>query len=118
MKFFALSISSTFCVLLSVCFQQNFAVTNAFIPTSTTVTSSNPRISSELYDAPKSKSPMFEYMKFDSNPTFDVLAKTKDYIESNQLGKFEEKYYDDDYVLRGPVVGPINRADLFASQKG
>lgn len=45
---------------------------------------------------------MFEYMKFDSNPTFDVLAKTKDYIESNQLGKFEEKYYDDDYVLRGP----------------
>merc|ERR1719203_1351386 len=107
MKFFALPISSTFCVLLSVCFQQNFAVTNAFIPTSTTVTSSNPRISSELYDAPKSKS-----------PTFDVLAKTKDYIESNQLGKFEEKYYDDDYVLRGPVVGPINRADLFASQKG
>eukprot|EP00584_Thalassiosira_punctigera_P009058 CAMPEP_0172528930 /NCGR_PEP_ID=MMETSP1067-20121228/3140_1 /TAXON_ID=265564 ORGANISM="Thalassiosira punctigera, Strain Tpunct2005C2" /NCGR_SAMPLE_ID=MMETSP1067 /ASSEMBLY_ACC=CAM_ASM_000444 /LENGTH=261 /DNA_ID=CAMNT_0013312909 /DNA_START=80 /DNA_END=865 /DNA_ORIENTATION=- len=70
-------------------------------------------------DAPPSKMPMFEYLKFDKNPTFDVLAKTKQYVESQSMGgQMSEEWYAEDYVLRGPVIGPINRSDLRASQKG
>ena len=68
----------------------------------------------------KSKSPMFEFLKFDgTQPTFDVIAKTKEYIERTQAtGEPDESIYDERYVLRGPVIGPINRADLAGSQKG
>lgn len=63
---------------------------------------------------------MFEYLKFDGKPTFDVVKKTKDYIEMQQTSEpfTNEDIYDDKYVLRGPVIGPINRADLQLSQKG
>jgi hypothetical protein len=67
----------------------------------------------------KSKSPMFEYLKFDSNPQFDVLASTKTYVESQSADEsFNEDYFAVDYVLRGPVIGPINRDDLATSQNG
>ena len=67
----------------------------------------------------KSKSPMFEHLKFDSNPQFDVLANTKTYVVSQSADEtFNEEYYAVDYVLRGPVIGPINRDDLAKSQKG
>jgi hypothetical protein len=67
-----------------------------------------------------SKSPIFEFLKFDgTTPTFDVVAKTKAYIERTQAtGEPDETVYDERYVLRGPVIGPINRADLAGSQKG
>lgn len=73
--------------------------------------------------APKSKNPMFEYLKFDKNPQFDVLEKTQKYIQSqSEMAEknlpFDESLYAADYVLRGPVIGPINRADLAKSQKG
>mmetsp|Transcript_11453 Transcript_11453/g.14921 ORF Transcript_11453/g.14921 Transcript_11453/m.14921 type:complete len:255 (+) Transcript_11453:207-971(+) len=68
--------------------------------------------------SPKSKSPMFEYLKFDGKPKFDVLAKTKEYVESLQSWTAPEDIFAEDYVLRGPVIGPINRADLATSQKG
>ena len=64
-----------------------------------------------------SKSPMFEYLKFDGKPTFDVIAKTADYV-SSQSWELDESIYDKDYVLRGPVIGPINRKDLRGSQTG
>jgi hypothetical protein len=67
-----------------------------------------------------SKSPIFEYLKFDKAPSFDVVGKTKEYVEmarTKEPYSFEE-IYDKDYVLRGPVIGPINRKDLQASQKG
>lgn len=67
----------------------------------------------------KSKSPMFEYLKFDKNPQFDVLEKTQVYIAEQTANEgMNEEYYADDYVLRGPVIGPINRSDLAKSQKG
>jgi hypothetical protein len=68
----------------------------------------------------KAKSPMFEFLKFDKNPSFNVLEKTKEYVEKITLNDpdFENKYYHPDYLLRGPVVGPINRKDLALSQKG
>merc|ERR1712157_126779 len=34
------------------------------------------------------------------------------------VGTADENMFDKDYVLRGPVIGPINRADLAMSQKG
>jgi len=68
--------------------------------------------------SPKSKSPMFEYLKFDgTKPTFDVLSKTRDYVEKASWD-IDESIYDEDYVLRGPVIGPIGRADLKGSQTG
>ena len=66
----------------------------------------------------KSKSPIFEYLKFDGNPKFDVLEKAKAYTASQSMGNIDEAWYDEEYVLRGPVIGPINRADLAKSQKG
>lgn len=56
---------------------------------------------------------MFEHLKFDNNPTFDVLAKTIEY--NNQVerdNEVDESVYAKDYVLRGPVIGPITRKDL------
>jgi len=67
-----------------------------------------------------SKSPLFEFLKFDGKPTFDVIAKTTEHIEITQKrepGTYED-IFDKRYVLRGPVIGPINRADLALSQKG
>lgn len=64
-----------------------------------------------------SKSPLFEYLKFDGNPTFDVIAKTEEYVNA-QSWEIDENTYDKDYVLRGPVIGPINRKDLRGSQTG
>mmetsp|Transcript_3823 Transcript_3823/g.5646 ORF Transcript_3823/g.5646 Transcript_3823/m.5646 type:complete len:259 (+) Transcript_3823:42-818(+) len=66
----------------------------------------------------KSKNALFEYLKFDKNPQFDVLEKTKKYIGEQSSQEFSEDWYAADYVLRGPVIGPINRADLAKSQKG
>lgn len=66
-----------------------------------------------------SKSPMFEHLKFDKNPQFDVLEKTKIYIEAQtEEDGLNDDWYAADYVLRGPVIGPINRADLRKSQDG
>lgn len=67
----------------------------------------------------KSKSPMFEYLKFDKNPQFDVLEKSINYIQTQQKDEsFNEDFYAEDYVLRGAVVGPISRADLSSTQSG
>jgi hypothetical protein len=64
-----------------------------------------------------SKSPMFEYLKFDKNPQFDVLERTQEYIKTNNdQDTFREDWYAEDYVLRGPVIGPIDRAALKKNQ--
>lgn len=60
-----------------------------------------------------------DYLKFDGQePTFDVVERTKQYVQEPGYRAFRLKdvpseYYDTDrYVFRGPVVGPINREDL------
>ena len=58
-----------------------------------------------------SKSPLFEYLKFDGKPTFDVIAKTEEYVNARSW-EIDENTYDKDYVLRGAVIGPISRKDL------
>ena len=67
---------------------------------------------------PKSKSPMFEFLKFDSNPTFDVLAKAKEYVDSHGKVDNINEWYAPDYVLRGPVIGPMARKDLDDNRQG
>lgn len=64
---------------------------------------------------------IFEFLKWGgSQPDFDVLHRTTDYV--NQLtvgGKAPgNEWYHPDYVLRGPVIGPLTRNDLILSQKG
>mmetsp|Transcript_4454 Transcript_4454/g.5162 ORF Transcript_4454/g.5162 Transcript_4454/m.5162 type:complete len:257 (-) Transcript_4454:276-1046(-) len=67
----------------------------------------------------KSTSSSFEYLKFDKNPSFDVLEKTKQYVDTfTGEGPGEEWYDTDNYVLRGPVIGPITQKDVRTSQKG
>ena len=58
-----------------------------------------------------------EKLKYPEPPTFDVLAKT---IEFAQCTSYEqvEKFYDDDYVFRGSIIGPINADDVRETQKG
>jgi len=76
-------------------------------------------VSNEKSTSTKSKSPLFEHLKFDKNPQFDVLSLTQEYIaEQSSEMSFNEKWYSEDYVLRGPVIGPINRSDLAKSQNG
>jgi len=61
---------------------------------------------------------MFETLKFGGQqPTFNVLEKTEQYVAS-QGYDLDESIYDKDYVLRGPVIGPITRKDLGGSQTG
>lgn len=60
----------------------------------------------------------YEHLKFGgSAPTFDVIAKTKEYttLPANRAFRLRDvppEYFDDEYLFRGPVIGPINRADL------
>lgn len=82
-------------------------------------TQAPPSVGSTTTNSPKSKSPMFQHLKFDGNPQFDVLAKTQEYVAAQTSDdSFSEDWYAADYVLRGPVIGPINRSDLAKSQKG
>lgn len=56
----------------------------------------------------------YDYLKFDGSPTFDVLQKTKMYVDNR--GSNPDSIYADDYVLRGPVIGPLTRKDLTSTQ--
>eukprot|EP00562_Extubocellulus_spinifer_P015436 CAMPEP_0178569238 /NCGR_PEP_ID=MMETSP0697-20121206/16377_1 /TAXON_ID=265572 /ORGANISM="Extubocellulus spinifer, Strain CCMP396" /LENGTH=275 /DNA_ID=CAMNT_0020203475 /DNA_START=160 /DNA_END=987 /DNA_ORIENTATION=+ len=59
-----------------------------------------------------------DVLKFDgTTPTFDVIDKTIRYTSEPGYRSFNLKdiptdYYSEDYVFRGPIVGPINREDL------
>lgn len=46
-----------------------------------------------------------DYLKFDGQPTFDVLAKTEGY--SKQPPERQRMYWADEYLFRGSVIGPI-----------
>lgn len=59
-----------------------------------------------------------DYLKFGgSKPTFDVIAKTQEYTSDPGYKAFRFKdvpaeFFSEDYVFRGPIVGPINRKEL------
>lgn len=87
------------------------AVTNAFSVQQQS--SSNPPVVGTNH--------IFEFLKWGgSQPDFDVLETTKDYVSSyERTGAIaDESWFHRDYVLRGPVIGPINLKDLRAGQDG
>jgi len=57
-----------------------------------------------------------DFLTYDGNPTFNVIEKTKEY---SSLMDYEEieKYYDDEYVFRGSIIGPITAKDVRNTQK-
>jgi hypothetical protein len=64
---------------------------------------------------------IFEFLKWGgSQPDFDVMERTKEYTSTfERTGSIpDESWYHRDYVLRGPVIGPINLRDLRATQDG
>ena len=59
-----------------------------------------------------------DHLKFGGTaPSFDVLEKTREYTNlpayrAFRLSDLPRDLYSNDYVFRGPIVGPINREDL------
>ena len=51
-----------------------------------------------------------------STPSFDVLAKTIEYANCKDFDTVMS-YYSDDYVFRGPIIGPITAADVRKTQE-
>uniref|UniRef100_A0A7S2HQ03 Amine oxidase n=1 Tax=Helicotheca tamesis TaxID=374047 RepID=A0A7S2HQ03_9STRA len=71
-------------------------------------------IDSSTEDAPTINT--FEYLKFKgTTPDFDVVQKTKELLDMG-TGPGVQAMYADDYVLRGPVIGPLTRKDLLQAQ--
>ena len=58
-----------------------------------------------------------DFLKYDGKPTFDVLQMTKDYADTMSYDGVE-KYYADDYVFRGSIIGPITSKDVRETQEG
>jgi hypothetical protein len=93
--------------------------TLAFIvPRTATMHVSSRNCGHSLYTATEGDN-FLSYLKFEGRePSFDVLAKTREYTSqpgyiSFDLKRIPEEYYDlKNYIFRGPVVGPINRKDL------
>lgn len=51
------------------------------------------------------------FLMYDSQPNFDVVEMTKEY--SSKMSHDErEKYYDDEYLFRGSIIGPITSKDI------
>jgi len=51
-----------------------------------------------------------------STPPFDVLAKTIEYANCKNYDTLTS-YYSDDYVFRGPIIGPITAEDVRKTQE-
>lgn len=89
---------------------------------STSSSSSKATTSTSLYNV--NDQHWLDYLKFNGQtPSFDVIAKTKEYTSEPGYKAFRLKdiptdYYDTNYIFRGPVVGPINRKDLVETNTG
>ncbi len=49
-------------------------------------------------------------------PSFNVLAKTIEYANCKDFDTIMS-YYSDDYVFRGPIIGPITAEDVRKTQE-
>lgn len=65
----------------------------------------------------ESGSHWLDCLKYPGEPSFDVLQKTIDFAQART---YEEvaTYYDDDYVFRGPIIGPITGEEVKRTQQG
>jgi hypothetical protein len=88
------------------------ALVEAFSASTTSATSSSPTSRGPNGD-------MFEYLKWGgATPNFDVIKKTEEYTSTFERTSAPPgpEWYDDDYVLRGGVIGPICLKDLRETQ--
>jgi len=58
-----------------------------------------------------------EKLKYPGTPSFDVLQKTIDFANAKTY-EGRAKFYDDDYVFRGTIVGPITADEVQRTQQG
>jgi len=63
-----------------------------------------------------------DHLKFEgSSPSFDVIARTKEYIAATAASEGKNdagtEYFADDYVFRGSVIGPITNRDVVETQR-
>lgn len=66
----------------------------------------------------RTKNPQWlDTLKYESKPNFDVLQKTIEWANGKDY-KAREQYYDEEYVFRGPIVGPITAKDVKRTQQG
>ena len=56
-------------------------------------------------------------LKYEGQPKFDVLAKTIEFAECMSYDEIEQ-FFADDYVFRGPIIGPITASDVRKAQEG
>ena len=58
-----------------------------------------------------------DILEYDQAPNFDVLAKTIDFATKKTYEERNE-FLADDYVFRGPIIGPITFSDVKKTQQG
>jgi hypothetical protein len=58
-----------------------------------------------------------DVLTYDTPPSFDVLAKTIEFATSKSYEERNE-YLSEDYVFRGPIIGPITFQDVKDTQQG
>lgn len=58
-----------------------------------------------------------DVLEYDQPPTFDVLSKTIDFATRKSYEERNE-FLADDYVFRGPIIGPITFSDVKKTQQG
>ena len=58
-----------------------------------------------------------DVLKYDEPPKFDVLAKSIEFANCKSFDQIGE-FFAEDYVFRGPIIGPINGEDVRNAQEG
>jgi len=90
----------------------------SLVTTSLAFTASNYNRQTARSTLDASSSHWLDTLKFDgTTPNFDVIQKTIEYTSEPGYRSFSLKdiptdYYSEEYVFRGPVIGPLNRKDL------
>jgi len=107
--------------LLSVVALSVFDGANAFSPGAFHVDRSRSAASAGLRSSPAGAAAMeshwMDFMKFDgSSPSFDVIEKTKSFAECKTYDEAAD-FFDEDYVFRGPIIGPITAKDVQETQQ-
>jgi len=66
----------------------------------------------------RTKNPQWlDVLKYDGEPTFDVLQKTMDFANARTYDELKDLYHED-YVFRGPIIGPITSQEVQRTQQG
>lgn len=108
-------LSALVAVVILFTAQHQHTVESLSTKTTTTTTTSPPVIPSKI---DRTKNPQWlDVLRYDGEPTFDVLQKTMDFAACTSYDEIRP-FYDKDYVFRGPVFGPLSFAEVERTQKG